>query len=186
MAFKRKPRIIDWLVCIIPILLGLGAIWAYAFNRLAGSTPEKDLTEATGVPADVQLKRPPQRIGQNLQILEFSVNAFRMEYGSDRPKFREIQNAVTGAVTNAEPIRVWVSTKMETLVSRPGFVPLYKVNVGDQPILTYRETSAFWKDGSSSVLIVGCALLGLGILVLGLCIRSYRQHTAPGGVRHEW
>jgi hypothetical protein len=182
LAFTRKPTIVDWSVCFIPILLGLGLLYAYAFNRLAGSTPEQDLTLAEGVPVSVELSRLPQRYGNSVQLLEFSIDSFRMEYGSDAPKFRE----VVSAVTSGKPVRVWVSTKQETLVSRPGFVPLYKLSVGEKPILTYRDVKTHSKTGSRAVLIGGCAVLAIGVIVLVMCIRNYRRHQGPSVASNSW
>jgi hypothetical protein len=174
MAIRRKPSALEWLVCGAGMLLGVGILGIYASGRLAGSTPENQLTRAEGVPSDVKLTQLSGRYGAKTSILTFTIAGYRTEYASDQPGYQ----AVFSAIKSAKPLCVWVSTRQETLFPRQGLSPLYKLSVGNEPVLTFAEVSAHHSKGARALPIIGSALLGLGSLCVFMCFHIQRQHSA--------
>jgi hypothetical protein len=173
MASPRKSSTFHWLFCVGILLLGGGILGLYVFNRLSGTTPDNELTFAEGVAEDVILSQGAGRAGSTF-YLHFSVGPYRTVYTSDQPKYWEVESAVQ----SRKPIRVWVSMRQETLFPRQGWVPLYKLSVGDRPVLTYSEAVAQKAGRSGALLLGGVVLSAIGAWGVYVCIRNLRRYSA--------
>jgi hypothetical protein len=175
MPSPRKPSLFEWLFCLAFFFLGCGILGIYFSGRFAGTTSENELTLAEGVPSEVHVSQNLRLRGPRTESLEFTIAGYRTQYTSDEPKFQE----VLSAVTSGEPIRVWVSTRPETLFPARGWVPLYKVSLGETPVLTYPEIAAYHAEGARAMLIVGSAVFAIGAWAVFLCYRN-RQRSQVG------
>jgi hypothetical protein len=143
----------EWLFCIGILVVGIALLAVYLLDSSSGTTPEEDLTLVEGVATEVRTSSV-----SGSEILEFKVAGHQTEYASDRPKYEQ----VLVAVGSGQPVRVWISTRQETLFPRQGWVPLYKMSVGDQPVLEYAEVVGHKAEGAYAALVVGCVLCGVG------------------------
>jgi hypothetical protein len=175
-ATPRDPSVIKWLFCIGLLLVGLSSLSILIFARVYGTTTEADLTLVEGIPDKIEMSFVPRRYGARTDILKFSVAGYRTEYSSDSPKYQRVLNAVQ----SGKVLRIWVSTKRETIFRRQGWVPLYKMSIGDEPLLNYGDVIAHNAEGERAALIVGSVVLGLGIMGIWLCVRKTRRHLAWG------
>jgi hypothetical protein len=175
----RKTRVYEWVVCIAILMAGLGILGVYVFASAHGTTPENELTEIEGEPSNVQMSEVFGRYGSRTEFLKFTVAGYQTEYGSNRPHYQEVLNAVQGD----EALHIWVSTKQETLFPRQGWVPLYKMRVGDKVILTYNDTVSHEKGGAFAALVVGCVVSAAGAAGVYQCYRQsskYRRWASSG------
>jgi len=173
-AVPRKPFVIEWLFCIGVLLVGLGLLGIDIFARVYGTTPEAELTLAEGIPDNIEISYVSGRFGGRTYILKFGVAGYRTEYPSDSPKYQRVLKAVQ----SGKVLRIWVSTKRETLFRRQGWAPLYKLSLGDEPVLYYAEVITHNKQVENAALIVGWVILGLGAWLIWLCIRNTRRHLS--------
>jgi hypothetical protein len=162
---------------IIAWLMGVGLTLASTcifglsfFVLLCGTTPEEHLTVAEGVPMDVT-----ESVKKTGQYLHFSVAGHRTEYSSHDARYAEISAAAKLGV----PVRIWVSTKQETLFPRQGWVPLYKFELDERPILTYAETVERKQKAPWGLLACGSVLLLPGAYLLFVCIRETLWPSTP-------
>jgi hypothetical protein len=170
MTPPRKTAVWEWLFCLAVLFVGLFFLFVYEFNRQHGTTAEDDLTLAEGVADPVLL---PQ--SGKTQSLLFTVAGLNTDYASDRPHFA----AVLAAVQSGKPIRIWISTRQETLVPRSkNWATLYKLSVGDRPVLRYAEVVEHQQKGATAALIVGCAIVGISIFGMLAGIRKNRVYLA--------
>jgi hypothetical protein len=167
-ALARQPGCFSLGCCILVILVGVGSLGTYVFILLYGVTPENQLTIVEGFPTDVKLSRYRRH-----QHVTFTVDGIRTEYSSERPHYEDLMRALE----SREPVRAWVSTKRETLFERDGWVPLYKMGHRGRLIIRYQDVVAYHEEGSMSVLIVGIAIVGLGVMGLFLYFRARRIHV---------
>ncbi len=171
----QPPSALNWLFCIVVLLVGVVSLGLYTFSSLYGTTAENELTLVTGVAKNVRLTEIPGRFGAKSQVATFSVGNYQTEYGSGSPKY----DAVLAAIRSGKPVQLWVSTKKETLFPRAGWVPLYKLSMQGEPVVTYAEVIENKEDDSQSTLIVGGALLGLGLI--GTCRCFYNRGRFKAG-----
>ena len=139
-------------------------------------TPENELTMVEGNPVDAKLTTFTRR-GTDTFVVGFTINGFHTEYSSKDPQYDE----VLAAVKNGGPLKMWVSTKQETLFPRNGWVPLYGLKRGDKVILTYKDVVSFEeRDGgialSAPVSFYSCAG---GLLFLLSSERCYEKSLQP-------
>jgi hypothetical protein len=146
---------------------GVGSLGLYAFASSWGTTPEGELTLAEGVGKNVRQTTISSRYGETY-VLHFTVGPYATEYASDRPEYE----GVRAAVESGEPIRVWVSTKRETLFERQGWVPLYKVEHGGSLVLRYASVVDEHRKGEQAILIVGSALTVVGVVAFAWHFRK--------------
>src|SRR5262245_7042447 len=173
-----KPRLIDWVGCGAIVLAGAAVLGLYVFDRLQGTTPAEELTQVEGGPEDVTLTSHGDTAS-----LKFTVGGFRTEYSSNSPRYEQ----VLAAVRSGQPVRAWISTKQETLLPRHGWVPLYKLSVGDEEVLDYAATTG--DRGSWRVLVLACFVLVAGGWGLVVCFRNQARYkrlaTEPAPVLTE-
>jgi hypothetical protein len=179
MAHPQRPSFLKWLFHITIMLVGAVFLGLFLFHHFFGTTPEDELTLAEGVPSDVERSQSTGRGGHTTYFVYFTVGEYRTEYGSNDPKYHD----VSAAVASGYPIQIWVSTRQETLFRLTNLVPLYKVQYGNRPILTYSEVVANRSDKSWPVLIVGAALFIIGSWEVYLCFRSRRRNEYIDGTQ---
>jgi hypothetical protein len=126
---------LEWVFCW-GVFLGGVALIVFCFIYPI-RTPENELTIVDGKPSDATLTTVTSR-GAKHYTIKFSVDGYKTEYGSSQIKYDE----VLAAVRAGQPLRIWVSTKQETLFPRAGWVPLYGLQIGDIVVLTYQEVVA--------------------------------------------
>src|SRR5262249_5827639 len=95
-------------------------------------------------------------------------------YSSTRSRYAVVLAAVTGG----EPVRVWVSTKRETLLPRRGWVPLYKLSANGRAVLEYKTGVAEKGTGLTNIPFFGGFLLVSGVLGLAYCLWNRSRYTA--------
>ena len=169
----RKPRGRDWSVAVGLLVLGLATIGLDCFNRLYGTTPEAELTLVEGRPGDASLSRVSGSNGASTDYLRFRVGGFRTIYASDLPGYPE----VASAVERGGPVRIWVSTRRETVFLRAGWVPLYRMESGGKPIVTYDEVVASKAAERGPLLLGGAFLTAFGVWALCTCLRDSLEHA---------
>jgi hypothetical protein len=170
MTLPRQPKTLAWVFVVAVFLIGLAAVGAYFWTSAHGTTPESELTLAEGLPQDVRMAGNA-RLGYTLQ---FTVGGYRTEYGDNAPQFKE----VVAAVESGRPVRIWVSTRRETLIPRQGWVPLYQLVVDDQRVLSYDDAVGHTQDMGRSMLIVGGVVAAIGLMGIGLNVRNHRRFSA--------
>lgn len=170
----RKPWLIEWLFCLGLFFAGIGIGSLLVFVHYHGTTPEEELTLVEGVPTDVELTRQTGQRGDTAYFLTFKVGEYFTEYSSLDPRFDDVLSAVRADV----PLRVWVSTKQETVFPRRGRVPLYKLSTADKMVLTYPEVVGRKANRTGSILILGGTILSLGAWGTYRCFRLHRRYTA--------
>src|SRR3974390_1721853 len=168
MLRPRNTTVFEWLFCLAILLIGMGMLGMYVFHSLYGTTPEYELTKVEGVATAVEISEYIGRYGARTEFLKFSVSGYKTEYSSSRPNYQQVLDAVQGD----EKLQLWVSTKQETLFPRQGWVPLYKMCVGDDVVLSYDAALSRDKGGAFAVLVVGSVLLAIGTLGLFQCFRQ--------------
>jgi hypothetical protein len=139
------------------LIFGCAALGMWEFNRRHGTSAEGDLTVAQGVAYDAREVRPQVGDRTRLCVVEFSIDGHATEYASDRPGYDEVLAAVAGG----KPMRVWVSTRRETLFE-PERLQLYQLDLGRRRIVSYAQTVARHEKGSKAALIVGTAAACIG------------------------
>ena len=147
----RRTRLIDWLGCSAFLVAGLVFLAAGEYGRRYGTTPESELIVTTGVAGDATVTTVRGRYGQTTDFLWFTVNGHRVDYASDTKGYGRLMEAVKTGV----PLTVGVSTKRETLFPRQGWVPIYSLSIGTEPLLTYHDTVTKGYRGSNAPFIVG-------------------------------
>jgi hypothetical protein len=152
---------------------GAAIIVVYVFNHLYGTTPEEELTPAEGVPTAVEFTKVPRRGAEFIHIISFKIGSFTTEYASDRPKYDE----VVAAVESGDPIRVWISTKRETLFAREGWVPLYKLEHRGKTVLDYQTTVAHKSEGKGGMLWCAGLVIVMGAVGLFAYIRARKRQN---------
>src|SRR5262245_62079587 len=130
---RSRLAILEWVFSALALVGGIAFASVYLFGMRHGTTPEAELTLVVGPACDVGMTED-----RSTRYLKFSVGAYQTEYASDQPRFDD----VLSAVQSGAPLRMWVSTKQETVFARQGWVPLYKVFVAERAILSYHETVA--------------------------------------------
>jgi hypothetical protein len=170
---SRPTTVWEWLFCFVILSVGVCLIGLYLFTSSFGTTPEADLTLAEGVASDIKVVQLPGG-GGTAEVLKFTVAGYHTEYSSYRPKYQ----GVLTAVRSGRPIRVWVSAKQETLFPRQGWVPLYKLNVGDSPVLGYSDVVGDHVNGSQAFLIGAGIAFAMGAVAIFFCYRNYRRYRA--------
>jgi hypothetical protein len=156
--FLLHPSAGRWLLSVAALLLGTAFLGLYAFERLHGTTPENELTLVEGVPEDVALTEQAIRGRRPARFLKFTVGGYRTEYSEYRPRFE----GVAEAVQSGRPLRVWVSTRRETLFPRAGWVPLYKMSVDEHNVLAYADVAGEQEGGNHLFLIPAAILIAAG------------------------
>jgi hypothetical protein len=167
------------MICGSMLLLGLLVLGLYLRQLRYGTTPEAELTLARGTPILERLSKS----GDGDLYLKFSVAGYRTEYSSRDPNFEEVLDLVQ----KARPLRVWVSTKGETLFERDGWVPLYKLAEGDRMVVEYESVVA--RKSAASLLVVALILLAIGGWGVFLCARNLRRARSggyPEALRASW
>lgn len=164
----RRTRFIDWAVCAVFFILGLFFLAVGEFGRRYGTTPKQELTLVTGRATNATLSEVRGRYGQVTNFLHFTVEGQTTELGSDLPGFQKILQAVRSGTT----MTIGVSTRRETLFPRKGWVPLYSLAIGSEPVVTYEDTVTKGYRGSNAPLILGCAFLLIGGWGLYTCYRN--------------
>lgn len=170
---RRKPRRtrwIDWLGCGAIGFIALFFIAAGVSNHLIGTTPEEDLITATGIAKGATVSTVAGRYGATTDFLWFSVEGYRVSYASDQDGYDQVLEAIR----SGQEITIGISTKRETLFPRKGWVPLYTLKLGSEPILTYQSTLGKGQQGSNAASIVGAVLLLISSWGLFRCF-SYRN-----------
>ena len=155
---------------VFVLLLGMCIFGAHLFGIYRGTTPEDELTLAEGVPDGLKVS-----YGKGTTYLKFSVDGYRTEYSSDRPRFTEVNAAVGGNV----PVKMWVSTKQETIFPRDGWVPLYKMSRDGIPVLSYQQTVA--THSYSTGLIIGAVMIVFSVIGIYQALRDRRRAQTVGG-----
>lgn len=167
-----KPGVIGLLFHLAVILVGLAILSIYLHHLLFGTTPEDELTLLEGVPQEVSLKVMSGRGGSESHFLRFSVSGTKTEYSSSQPKYKKVLEVIE----RRESVRVWVSTKRETVLPRNNWVPLYKLEHQNILILDYATTVANMRETGESVPICGLVVLALGGFGLFYYSRSRRKY----------
>ena len=165
---RKQPkltRLVEWLVCGAFALVALFFLVAGIFGSLYGTTPEEDLITTTGIAYDAEISTVKGRYGASTDYLYFSIVGYRVSFASDQVGY----NRVLDAVRSGREITIGISTKRETLLPRKGWVPLYTLNLGDDPILTYRSTVTEGYRASNAPFIVGGVLLTISSWGLYKC-----------------
>jgi hypothetical protein len=169
----KKPSLSEWLLLGGAFLLGVCLLFIYVYASLYGTTTEAELTFAEGVPTEVKLERLTGK-GVTKDILEFTVAGRRTDYSSDKPKYPDI----LAAVKSRKPIRIWVATTQKALLPLSDRQQLYKVNVGDDSILTYSDVVEDEKSGQWAILLVGGFFFILGSLGVYSLFTQRRRYIA--------
>jgi len=159
---RKPPSVLEWILCGAFFCLGLFVVFVWVFSNINGITAEKDLTLAQGVPEDATETMLSGRNGSKTYFVKFNVKEFHTEYSSDDAHYAE----VLAAVKSEKPLKVWVSTKQETLLPRQGWVPLYKLESSGKTIVAYEDTVKTSKKGANAMLIVGLAITAIGAISL--------------------
>jgi len=167
---QKRLTVWDWLVMGTVVVIGSLFIYLHVFVKLYGVTKEPDLTLAQGVPTEVSIETIHGRYDSHIDELGFRVGGYHTEYSSDDPHYDD----VLAAVQDGSGIKVWVSTKQETVFPRHDYVPIYKFGVGDKLIVSYQETIEKNRKGSDAMLIVGMALIACGVVPLLLRAKRAR------------
>jgi hypothetical protein len=168
MRTPRKPSLPEWLVCLGAIAVGAAILGVSLSGGLSRSTPEDELASAEGVPTNVREFRTVRA-----RFVSFTVGGYSMEYDGAAPRYQEVLTAVQ----SKRPIRVWVSKKNEALLPIGSQVTLYKLRAADRPILSYSEVVGQRAKARIAGPIIGCALMGLGALVMFGCLNRQRRHA---------
>jgi hypothetical protein len=167
-ALAQPPGCAGLLLGVAFLLLAAVLAAIFAYSRLYGTTPEEELTLVEGLPSNIQHSAVSTR-GPTTHYLKFTIGSFATEYSSTRPHYQD----VFGAVDSGEPIRVWVSTKRETVFERDGWVPLYKMEHRGRMILDYETTVAHQKEeGDAASFVCPGVAAALGVFSLLLYVRS--------------
>jgi hypothetical protein len=169
MRTLRKPSLPEWLVCLGAIAVGAAILGVSLSGGLSRNTPEDELVSAEGVPTNVREFRTVRA-----HFISFTVGGYSTEYDGAAPKFQEVLTAVQ----SKRPIQVWVSKKIEALIPIGSQVTLYKLRAGNRPILSYSEVAGQRAKGRIAGSIIGCALMGLGAIVMFGCLNRQRRHAA--------
>jgi hypothetical protein len=167
MQALKKPHFLEWVFSTLILLAGVAVIALAVFSYVHGTTSEEELTRFDEVPRDALIQKISRRNGGTTDILVFKIGGYKVEYGDDAPKYKE----VLVAIGSGQRIQVWLSTKQETVLPRPGFATLYKVNYDGKPILTYSEAI----DSKHGSWAFGLILIALGVFSTISCVRKYRS-----------
>jgi hypothetical protein len=79
------------------------------------------------------------------------------------------------AVQSRRPIKMWVSKKSEAPIPIGSTVTLYKLNMGDKPVLTYDETAAHYANKASAAPIFLSVFTVLGACGCLGCFFAHRR-----------
>ena|SRR5205809_2079113 len=164
----RKPSALEWLVCVGVFLGGAAFLWLDLSGRARGSTPENELAVAEAVATNVT-----ESMVRGIHYLKFTVAGYAIEYDGAQPQYQEVRSAVQ----SGRPIRVWVSKKNEALIPIGQSVRLYKLHVGNRPVLTYSEVVAYRAKQASAVPIVAGALMAVGGFSTLGCMYTQRRYA---------
>jgi hypothetical protein len=164
----KRTRVIDWLVCGAFGVVALFFITVGVFSIFYGTTPEGDLIVATGIASNAEISTVKGRYGATTDFLWFSVGGYRVSFASDQDGYDRVLNAIR----SGQKITIGISTKRETLLPRRGWVPLYTLSIGEDPILTYQSTISEGYRGSNAPFIIGGVLLAISSWGLYRCFTN--------------
>ncbi len=164
---SKIRRVIGLLFLAGFLILGIHGIYISLFDRFFDSIAENELTLLEGIPRDVYITNPSRT-----QFIHFSVADQATDYSSDRPNF----GRVLSTINDADRLRVWGSTKKtwKPLFGRPrDDFEVYKISVGDTPIVSYTDTVGHKTRSARVCLIVGCAFTAIPLYAI--CVARYQR-----------
>lgn len=130
---------------IILYIIGIGCLYMSFTTR---PVAEDKLTIFEGIPSNFnEIHSKRYRTGY------FKVGKAEASYKSTEPHYDEIQSIAQGG----KPIKVWLNMPYKD--SSTG--QLYKLNVGDRPVLTYAETLESMKNDNIWTFWMGLLVLAL-------------------------
>jgi len=125
----RIAPFLKTLLLISTAIFGSGAMYVYRHAHVA----EDQLTFVEGVPTDIfTMNSPGTRVF-------FTIGGHATVYSSDRPNFLHLMSAIN----DTERLRVWghATTQNPVFFGRASDdFHIYRVSVGDTPVVTYAET----------------------------------------------
>lgn len=164
---KIAPFLKRW--CLITTaIFGFGAMSAERLSRPA----EARLTLLEGVPRDVLVTH------HGRTSISFRIGAQKTDYSSDRPNYRR----VAAAINDGEPLRVWgrATTHRSVFGIESDDFHIYKVSIGDVPIVTYAETIAHESSQTFVIRVITWCLF-TGIFAYGMLpVLLRRRRTSLG------
>jgi hypothetical protein len=129
----------------ICLILGVALVIVSLTDRLV---PESKLKMFEGVPKQVRVYKASRHYK-----IEFYLGDLRTDYTDENPQYLQ----VIESVKSSKPIKVWVDAD-----SFKDSYRLYKMSVGDKPVITYAETVDANKKSNTYQLGIGLILGLLG------------------------
>ncbi len=130
----------------ICLILGVALVIVSLTDRLV---PESKLKMFEGVPKQVRVYKASRH-----NKIEFYLGDLRTDYTDENPQYLQ----VIESVKSSQPIKVWVDADS----FKDSYGRLYKMSVGDKPVITYAETVDANKKSNTYQLGIGLILGLLG------------------------
>lgn len=161
MQRERTQAVLGRLAGFGLLAAGLLFVTMAAWSRWFGMASEAELRLVTGPATDVQVE-VTRSSRQKGELLWFRVGERRFGYASGRPGYRDL----VAATKTGTPVTVAYGPVKLPFGLRAHAVDVYAIAIASRPIRTYADTIADERNGSTSALVFGGALLALAFFLL--------------------